>query len=264
MARIKVLISGAVGKMGSEVVRAVLKEKDMEIVGAVDKAEIGKDAGLLAKVPEIGIKVEADLGKAIQNSKPDVVVDFTHPSTVMENIKVILANKARPIVGTTGIKEDDLPQIKKMAKDAGLPVIIAPNFAVGAILMMRSAAEIAKYMPNVEIIEMHHDQKADAPSGTAIKTAKLISNAVTVKPPRVEGKETIKNVRGGNIDNIRIHSVRLPGFVAHQEIIFGGDGQTLTMRHDSISRESFMPGVVLSIREIMKSKDVIYGLENIL
>jgi 4-hydroxy-tetrahydrodipicolinate reductase len=220
MAKIRVLVNGAKGKMGSETVRAISKEKDLELVGQTDLGD--------------------NLARAIKTSKAEVVVDFTIPGSAMKNVKTILEGGSHAVVGTTGLSDKDLDQIKKLCTENKANCVVAPNFAIGAVLMMKFAQQAAKYMPASEIIELHHEQKIDKPSGTAIKTAKLM------------GK------------NVPIHSVRLPGLVAHQEVIFGGLGQTLTIRHDSISRESFMPGVIMAIRKIKNIKGLVYGLENLL
>lgn len=228
MAKIKVLVNGAKGKMGSETVKAVLKEGDLELVGQADLGD--------------------DLAKAIRDTKAEVVVDFTHPSSAMENVKIILQNKAHAVIGTTGLTPNNLSEIKKLCSKNRVSCVVAPNFAIGAVLMMKFAKEAAHYMPQVEIIELHHDKKVDAPSGTALKTAEMI----------MAEREGVK------MKKVPIHSVRLQGLVAHQEVIFGGLGQTLKIRHDSISRESFMPGVVMAIRKVRKIKGLVYGLENLL
>ena len=220
MTKIKVLVNGAKGKMGAETVKAVAKEADLELVGQIDLGD--------------------NLGKTILDTKADVVVDFTHPKSALDNAKTILKNKAHAIIGTTGLSPADLAELKKLCAKYKVNCIVAPNFAIGAVLMMKFAKEAIKHLPQAEIIELHHDQKKDKPSGTAIKTKEMM------------GKD------------VPIHSVRLPGLVAHQEVIFGGLGQTLTIRHDSISRESFMPGVVLAIRKVKKIKGLVYGLENLL
>lgn len=228
MAKIKVIVNGAKGRMGSEAVKAVSKEADLELVGQTDLGN--------------------DLAKSIQKTKAEVVIDFTHPSSVMGNIKTILQNKAHAVVGTTGLTSDDLAEIEKLCSINKVNCVVAPNFAIGAVLMMKFAKEAAHYMPQVEIIELHHDKKVDAPSGTALKTAEMI----------MAEREGVK------MKKVPIHSVRLQGLVAHQEVIFGGLGQTLKIRHDSISRESFMPGVVMAVRKIKKIKGLVYGLENLL
>lgn len=245
MAKIKVLVNGAKGKMGSESVAAVLKEADLDLVGQTDLGD--------------------DLAQAIVQTRTEVVVDFTHPSSVMENIKAILKNKAHAVVGTTGLTANNLSEIKKLCLKYKVNCVVAPNFAIGAVLMMKFAKEAAHYMPQVEIVELHHDQKADAPSGTAIKTAELIlEDRKNIKRKTLKSIEKVKNARGGKMGDIHIHSLRLQGLVAHQEVIFGGVGQTLKIRHDSISRESFMPGVVMAIRKVKKVKGLVYGLENLL
>jgi 4-hydroxy-tetrahydrodipicolinate reductase len=220
MAKIKVIVNGAKGKMGQEAAKAIRKEADLDLVGQTDLGD--------------------DLAKTIKETKAEVVVDFTHPKSVLENIRTILGAGAQGVIGTTGINEENLKEIKGLCEKNKVSCLVAPNFAVGAVLMMRFAKEAVKYLPNAEIIEMHSETKADKPSGTALKTAQLM------------GKE------------IPIHSVRLPGLVAHQEVIFGGLGQTLTIRHDSISRESFMPGVIMAIRKIGSLRGLVYGLENLI
>jgi len=253
---INVVVNGAAGKMGLETVKAVQKEKDIKLVGICDVKNIEVYTG--------GLKTSKDLKALIADTQANVVVDFTHPDTVMNNIKTILTSKAHAVVGTTGLSDKDMKEIEKLCKENNVNCLVAPNFAVGAVLMMMFSQKAAKHMPNVEIIEMHHDKKADAPSGTAIKTADLIQKAQAISKSGTKETETIKGARGGNKDNIHIHSVRLPGLVAHQEVIFGGLGQTLTIRHDSLNRESFMPGVIMAIRKMSELKGLVYGLENIL
>lgn len=264
---IKVLISGAAGKMGREVIRAVKAEKDIQIVGAVDVAQVGIDAGMDAGVGPLGVEISKDLKAEISNTRPDVVIDFTHPNTAMANARTILEAKVHAIIGTTGLTDKDMNEIKKLCSSNKVNCIVAPNFAIGAVLMMMFSRTAAKYMPNVEIIELHHDKKADAPSGTALKTAELILQSEAAKG-LVKGKpaetEKLNGARGGSMQGIHIHSVRLPGFVASQEVIFGGVGQTLKIRHDSMSRESFMPGVIMAVRKIRSIDGLIYGLENLL
>jgi len=245
MSKIKVIVNGACGKVGREVVKAVSKEPDLELAGAVDLACAGSDIGELAGMGKTDIKVTTDLVRTITDTKADVVVDFTIPKTIMSSIKAAVSAKANVVVGTTGLSENDLKEISSLCEKNGVNVLVAPNFAIGAVLMMKFASEAIKHMPKAEIIELHHDQKLDAPSGTAIKTAEMMKKSSGVK-------------------DIPIHSVRLPGFVAHQEVIFGGLGQTLTIRHDTINRESFMPGVIIAVKKIKSLKGLVYGLENIL
>jgi len=241
----KVLVNGSKGKMGQEVIKALEAESDMTCVAQTDAGD--------------------DLQKAIKSNNPEITVDFTHPNSVKGNAMAMLKENCFPIIGTTGLTDDDLNDLDEAAKKNNLGILVCPNFAIGAVLMMKFAADAAKYMPRVEIIEMHHDRKADAPSGTAIKTADMIHKTNRhINAAQLEETEILKGARGGNKNNIPIHSIRLPGFVAHQQVIFGGLGQTLTLRHDSLSRESFMPGIILAIRKIQKTKGLTYGLENIL
>jgi 4-hydroxy-tetrahydrodipicolinate reductase len=264
---IKVLVSGAAGKVGAEVVKAVKKESDLALVGAVDVAFIGLDAGSNAGIGSIGLPITKDLKASIAGTKPDVVVDFTHPNVAMINARAILESRVHAVIGTTGLSEDNLKELKALCEKNKVNCLVAPNFAIGAVLMMMFSKTAAKYMPNVEIIELHHDKKADAPSGTAIKTAEIIlqseaaAGLVKGKPAEIE---KLEGARGANLGGIHIHSIRLPGFVAHQEVIFGGVGQTLSIRHDSISRESFMPGVVMAIHKIRNTSGLTYGLEHLL
>lgn len=261
---IKVIVSGACGKMGRSVLNAVYHDPELELVGAVD-LNSGVDVGDLIGIPKTGIIVDADLQNVINNVKPDVMVDFTRPAVVMGNARIALKNDVCPVIGTTGLSDDDKNEINKLCKGNNKGAFIAPNFAIGAVLMIKLSTEVAKYLPNVEIIELHHDQKLDAPSGTALRTAELISEVrESMSQGHPDEVEKISGARGGEFDGIRIHSVRLPGYVAHQEVIFGGLGQTLTIRHDSINRDSFMPGVVLACKKVVNLEGLVCGLENIL
>ena len=252
---IKVLVNGALGRMGRTVCGAVKADIDLELVGAVD---------VIAGEVE-GLQVETDLDAALKKFSPEVMVDFTRPNVVFQNVMTALANKVSPVVGTTGLSDEAKEKIRARAEENQTPAFIAPNFALGAVLMMLTAQKIAKYMPDVEIIELHHDKKLDVPSGTAELTAKMISE---VRPPHKQGhpdeEERLAHVRGADFDGIKIHSVRLPGYVAHQEVIFGGLGQTLTIRHDSTGRDSFMPGVVLACKKVRGLKGLTVGLDKIL
>ena len=252
---IKVLVNGALGRMGRTVVGAVKADSELELVGMVDAFPGEID----------GVPVETNLDAALKKFSPEVMVDFTRPDVVFDNVMTALANKVSPVVGTTGLSDDAKEKIRAAAVANDTPAFIAPNFALGAVLMMLLSQKVAKYMPDVEIIELHHDKKLDAPSGTAELTAKLISE---VRQPHKQGHpeevERLEHVRGAEFDGIRIHSVRLPGYVAHQEVIFGGLGQTLTIRHDSMGRDSFMPGVVLACKKVRELKGLTIGLDKIL
>jgi 4-hydroxy-tetrahydrodipicolinate reductase len=260
---IRVLVSGAAGKMGSEVVRAVTDAEGMEVVAAVDPGVAGC---LVPTASGEHVECRADLAMAIEAARPDVMVDFTHPTVVEGNLRVALPTGVDCVVGTTGLSEERLAELAQLAP-AGTTLFFAPNFAIGAVLMMRFAEAAARYMPYVEITELHHDKKADAPSGTAIRTARMIA-AARGEAPSVPGRETelpgMEGARGAVVDGVHVHSVRLPGLVAHQEVLFGGQGQTLTIRHDSIDRTSFMPGVVLAVRKVGGLEGLVVGLENLL
>lgn len=263
--KIKVLVTGAAGRMGSNVVRTVAAQKDMCVVGAVDIARVGADAGEIAGAGAIGVLITDGLAATLRASRPDVVVDFTSAEGFEKRAAAALDNGARLVVGTTGIDAAVLKRIAAKAAKKQLGVIVAPNFAIGAVLMMKFAREAARYMPDIEIIELHHDQKADSPSGTAHYTAELIAAAKMGMPSRKDPTkiEKVKGCRGGAVGDVSVHSVRLPGFLAHQEIIFGGVGQTLTIRHDTTSRDSFMPGVALAVRKVIGMKTYVRGLENV-
>ena len=259
---IKVGVAGASGKMGKEVVKLVLTNPEFELACAIDKYNVGSPVG--------DTVIEDDIEKAIVKSKPDIVVDFTQPSCVFENINKYLKNKTKALVGTTGLTKEQIEKIEIISKENNTGVIIAPNFSLGAILMMKFASYASKYFSNAEIIEYHHNQKKDAPSGTAIKTAQLMmENNDNFKLNNCAENETIKGSRGGEYEEdgkgkIQIHSVRMPGFVASQEVIFGSDGQILKIHHDTINRECYMSGVELAIKYLYENNKFIYGLENIL
>jgi 4-hydroxy-tetrahydrodipicolinate reductase len=256
---ITVVVSGASGRMGSEVVSTVLEAKDLELVAVVDPAHAGEPLGR-----GTSLTISGDLAVAIEETRPQVMVDFTHPSVVAGNIATALGRGVHCVVGTTGIDGDSLGALASSAP-AGTCLFVAPNFALGAVLMMRFATEAAKYLPHVEIIELHHDKKVDAPSGTAMRTASLIAES-RASVPSAPGRETevAEGARGALVDDVAVHSIRLPGLVAHQEVLFGGQGQTLSIRHDSIDRTSFMPGVLLAIRGVIGRSGLIVGLEQLM
>jgi len=262
VARTKVIVSGALGKMGLETARAVENDEELELVGLVDIKARGELGGAGKDMP---LKVENDLDRLIEMTRPDIMVDFTNPQAVYNNAKTAIRHQISCVVGTTGLNEVELKQLEKLALENGVGIAVIPNFAIGAVLMMKLAQEAAKYFPDVEIIEMHHDQKIDAPSGTAIKTAEMITSERVRNPARNSREfEKIPGSRGGEVNGIRIHSVRLPGFVAHQEVIFGGVGQSLRIRHDSFDRVGFMPGVIMTVKKMMEMKGLVYGLEKLL
>jgi len=251
MISIKVIVRGALGKMGQEVVKAVCHEPGLELIGAVDLQAKGEIMALPDSSGEVPIS--SSLEKIIDDCKPDVMVDFTVAGAAMSAARVALKRGVHPVIGTTGLSEDDLGELKKLAGENNVGVMVASNFALGAVLMMYA-----------EIIELHHDQKADAPSGTAVSTARAMAEArggSFLQP--TAGKNTEAS-RGEQSEGIRIHSVRLPGLMAHQEVLLGTSGQTLSIRHDTVSRECYMPGVILAVKEVVKRKGLIYGLDNLL
>ncbi len=261
---VKVLVNGACGRVGQAVVAAVLDDDELELVGAVD-IRSGMDIGELIGRKKIGVSVDGSLLDTIKRTKPEVMVDFTRPDVVFESACTALREKVSPVIGTTGLSEEQKAEIDKQARENDTPAFIAPNFAIGAVLMMMMSKQAAKYMPHVEIIELHHDNKLDAPSGTALQTAKLISEVrQTMKQGNPKEKENLAGARGAEYDGMHIHSVRLPGYVAHQEVIFGGLGQTLTIRHDSMDRNSFQPGVVLACKKVRELQGLVIGLENLM
>lgn len=263
--KIKVAVSGAGGRMGQEVVKMVLEDPELLLVAAVDTSSMGIDAGRLVGKEQCGVVVQNDLELALSQSGAEVMVDFTTPHSVVSNTKIAISNKVRPVVGTTGLTPQDIEELDMLCRDYGIGGVIAPNFSIGAILMMKFAAEASKYLPNVEIIEYHGDQKLDAPSGTSIQTAELISKVrQELRQGNPKEEETIEGSRGGYYDGFRIHSVRLPGVFAQQEVIFGGYGQTLKIRHDSYDRAGYMPGVKVAVKKAVDLKGIVYGFEKLL
>jgi len=261
----RILVNGACGRMGQEVVKIVVNELDDLLVAACDQVNTGRDIRDILSLDGPEIIIGDNLADMIRESSPDVIIDFTTPRVVMENIETGLTNGINMIVGTTGITEIDLEKIKMLTQKNKVNALIVPNFAVGAILMMKFAQEAAQYLDNVEIIELHHDNKLDAPSGTALKTADLINDTRnTAKTDNADAIEKVSGARGGEYKGIKIHSVRLLGLVAHQEVIFGAEGQSLCIRHDSYNRRSFMPGVKLALEKIDSIDRLVYGLEKIL
>lgn len=259
---IRVGVVGAMGKMGQEVVKAVCNDDKLELVTAVDINQIDTEV-----CPPKEVRIMGDLKSAILLHKPDVMVDFTQPKYVFENAKLCLENGVRPVIGTTGLSDEQIAELKALAETKGLGCLIAPNFSTGAILMMMFAKQAAKYFDNAEIIELHHNQKKDAPSGTAIKTALMMSEEgkMTFEAGNCPETETIQGARGGkSYSDIHIHSVRMPGYIASQEVIFGASGQILTIRHDSMDRQCYMAGVKLAIKYIAQNNEFIYGLEKIM
>ena len=233
----RVAVIGAAGRMGSTVCQAVRDDPETELVAEVDAHDT------LEQVLDAGA---------------DVAVEFSLPDSVKQNTAWLLKRGVHTVVGATGLDDDDLAELAELTGPANL--FVAPNFAIGAVLMMRAAEMIARHLPDVEITELHHDRKVDAPSGTALRTAKLIAAARRAEPARADEDPA----RGQLVDGVPVHSVRLPGLVASQEIVFGAQGQTLTIRHDSLDRSSFMPGVLLAVKRVATLPGLTVGLEHLL
>jgi 4-hydroxy-tetrahydrodipicolinate reductase len=272
---IPVIVNGAAGKMGREVIKAVAAASDLTLMGAIDTTpeHQGKDAGELAGLSEpLEVPITNQLEPMLayvageRQMQPGVLVDFTHPDAVYSNIRSAIAYGIRPVVGTTGLSPAQLEELADFAEKASTGCLVIPNFSIGMVLLQEAAVRASQYFDHVEIIELHHNQKADAPSGTAIQTAQLLGElGKTFNTAIVEETEKIAGARGSLADEgIRIHSVRLPGLIAHQEVIFGAAGQIYTLRHDTSDRACYMPGVILAIRKVNQLKSLVYGLEKIL
>ncbi|GAB3671313.1 4-hydroxy-tetrahydrodipicolinate reductase [Actinocorallia lasiicapitis] len=245
---IKVGVLGAKGRMGTEVCRAVEAAEDLELVATADAGE------------------PLDVLK-----QAEVVVDFTHPGVVMENLKFLIDHGIHAVVGTSGFEPDRVAQLQEwQAAQPGAKILIAPNFTIGAVLMMHFAQKAAPFFESVEVVELHHPNKVDAVSGTSYRTAELIAQAraaagTPASPDATNPEMSLEGARGADVDGVRVHSVRLRGLTAHQEVLFGGPGETLTIRHDSMNREGFMPGVLLGVRKVAGlDEDLVVGLEHVL
>ena len=259
---IKVLVSGT-GKMGREVLAATCREAELEPVGVLERfareeyLSLPDGSGLVPFGPEPAA--------LLTRTRPDVAVDFTNAEWTPTVAREALEANVRLVIGTTGLSDAFIHELGQECRQRKLGAVVCPNFALGAVLMIHLARIAGRFFDYAEVIELHHEAKADAPSGTAITTARAMSQArgtPFVRPPT--GKQTVEGTRGGAVEGVTIHSVRLPGLVAHQEVILGGPGQTLTLRHDSISRESFMPGVVMAIRDVMQRQELVLGLERLI
>ncbi|EMB71178.1 4-hydroxy-tetrahydrodipicolinate reductase [Streptococcus mutans] len=253
---IKVIVAGFKGRMGSTAVDMIKNDSELELAALLDPFAAEKEID--------GVPVFTDKSDLV-GLDAEVWVDFTIPKVAYENTHFALENGFRPVVGTTGFTQEQIADLMTLSAAKKLGGLIAPNFAIGAVLLMEFAAKASKYFPDLEIIELHHDKKKDAPSGTAVKTAELIREARAYKKQgAADEEETLVGARGAEFDGFRIHSVRLPGLVAHQEVIFGAQGEGLTLRHDSYDRISFMSGVNLGIKEVVQREQLVYGLEHLL
>lgn len=265
MSKIKIIIAGPRGRMGSEAVRLVHRTESYELVAAIDYKYDGRSLHEIEGFGQIHTPVYGTIEKCLSEINADVLIDLTTPEMGMHHTKYALLHGVRPVVGTTGFSDSDLKELEEICQEKELGCIIAPNFAIGAVLMMKFSQMAAKYFQDVEILELHHDKKLDAPSGTAVKTAQMIAD---IREEKQQGhpneKETMAGARGADFEGMHIHSVRLPGLIAHQQVMFGSDGQTLTIRHDSYHRASFMSGVRHAVDTVMKIDTFVYGLENII
>lgn len=262
---LRVAVTGACGKVGREMVKAVVNAPDLELIGAVDKLNLGKDIGEVIGLGKQQVMITESFEEVLLKN-PDVIIDFTNAAAAFQHITTAVSHGVAVVSGTTGFSNRELEEIHRLCEQGQIGAVIAPNFALGAVLMFRLSQEVAKWFDQAEIIELHNDRKLDAPSGTALRTASLIKDQWKNKERAVENCSNVSHVaaRGDQAQGLSIHSVRLPGLVAHQEVIFGGFGQTLTIRHDSFSRESFVPGVMLAVRKVKSLKGVVFGLENLI
>jgi 4-hydroxy-tetrahydrodipicolinate reductase len=258
---IRVIVSGS-GKMGRAIIDAVDAADGMTPVGVIEKFVEGTSVTAQSGVQ---LPVTADPAEAFDAWNADAVIDFTNAAWTPTVVDAALAHRVRPVVGTSGLREEYVTSLAERCRELRLGGVVAANFALGAVLLMHMAKIASRFFDSAEIIELHHDQKVDAASGTAIATARAMA-AARGKPfaRNVPETETIAGTRAGAIDGVTVHSVRLPGLVAHQEVIFGGQGQTLTLRHDSIGRDSFMPGIVLAVREVMRREELVVGLDTLI
>ena len=263
--RIKVAVVGAGGLMGSEVLKFVLDDTELELVAAVSRSKIGQDAGTLIGRAECGVVISENIEKTMMDTKPKVMVDFTNPQCAYAHAALAIKHRIHPIMGTTGFTNEQVKQLHIECEKKQIGGLIAPNFSVGALLMMKFAAQAAKYFPYVEVVEYHGDHKQDAPSATAIKTAEFMSkHRKPIRQGSDQEMETIDGSRGGYYNGFRIHSVRLPGIFAQQEVIFGDFGQVLKIRHDSYERASYMPGVKTAIQKVFTYTGMVYGFEHLI
>ncbi|MBM3118167.1 MAG: 4-hydroxy-tetrahydrodipicolinate reductase [Chloroflexi bacterium] len=263
MEPITVLVHGALGKMGREVTAAICRDPELELVGGVDVKATQEQ--LILPDDSKKVPLSSDLSSLLEICHPKVLVDFTIAEAAISAVRIVLKQGINVVIGTSGITDDNLKEIEELSKANKVGVIVAPNFALGSVILLHLAKIGAKFFDHAEIIELHHHEKADAPSGTALATAREMSKSkgkAFVYP--LTKKETLSGTRGGQVDGVSIHSVRLLGLMASQEVIFGAPGQTLSLRHDTISRECYIPGIIMAIKEVVKRQGLVYGLETLL
>ena len=263
MKPIRIVVQGALGKVGQVAINALSRESDIQVVGAVELHVVEDHLSLPDNAGSVPFS--SNLEYILTNCRPDVLVDFTVAQATMPAVRIATKHEVNLVIGTTGLTDDELSEIGQLARDHKVGAVVAPNFALGAVLMMHLAKVAAKYLDYAEIIELHHNLKVDSPSGTALSTAKAMAAArgKPFKRPPPEQKETPVS-RGEQVEGVTIHSVRLPGLVAHQEVLLGGPGQTLSIRHDTINRECYIPGIIIAIKEVVKRQGLVYGLDTLL
>jgi 4-hydroxy-tetrahydrodipicolinate reductase len=275
---VPVVVAGALGRMGAEVVRAVRDAPDCTLVGAIDTSpgREGEDVGLALGLGDLEVAITADLegslcqaSQAVRQAGPGggaVLVDFTHPAVVYEHTRAAIAYGVHPVIGTTGLSPSQLQELASFAAKAGVGGAVIPNFSVGMVLLQQAAAAAARFYDWAELTELHHNRKADAPSGTCLKTAEMLEElGKPFNVSELEEHESLPGCRGGRRESgLRLHSLRLPGLVAHQEVMFGAPGETYTLRHDTIDRAAYMPGVLLTVRRVRQLEGLAYGLERLL
>ena len=263
MKPIAVVVHGALGKMGREVTVAICRDPDLEMVGAVDIQ--ASQEHLILPDASGEVSLSSDLSSLLQSCHPQVLVDFTIAEASMSAARIAAKEGVNLVIGTTGLSDDGISEIDQLCKANEVGAVVAPNFALGAVVLLHLARTAARFFDHAEVIELHHHEKADAPSGTALATARAMLQSrgepFVYAPTK---KENLSGSRGGQIDGVAIHSVRLPGLVASQEVIFGAPGQTLSLRHDTISRECYMPGVMLAVKQVVKRQGLVRGLDALL
>ncbi len=258
---IKIVVHGASGRMGKEIINAVCREEGLQLVGAVDlKADREK-----LSLPDASgsVPFSPSLEEVIKQCQPDVIIDFTIARAALQAAHIAISHGVNLVTGTTGISDTEFEEIDRLAREKGIGVIFAANFAIGAVMMMHLARTAARHFDCAEIIEQHHEKKVDAPSGTALTTARMMAEARD-KPFKKPAETKSAESRGKNVEGVPIHSVRLPGILAQQEVILGTAGQTLSIKHDTVSRECYMPGVMLAARQVVRHKGLVRGLDSLL
>lgn len=268
---VKVAIAGINGKMGRASVPAIIADPELELVGAFGRADASYVGADIAEMigsdrKPLGISVSKNLEDCLSASKPDVLLEFTVAGSALEHARLALKKGVRPLIGTSGLVASDFDKLEAWADEAGLGVMVVPNFSVGAVLMIEFAKQAGKHFNHVEVIEMHGTKKVDAPSGTAMYTTrKLAENEKSYNLKEVEDHELLKGSRGGASDTgVRVHSLRLPGLISHQDVIFGADGELLSIRHDSFNTNCFLKGILMSIKATRWLKGLTIGLESLL